>query len=109
MNNIDSSRSSFFPNTKTTSNKSSQVDKAALNRNSYEKQSYIDSYTQRDAKVDIPDAIKDFSKIKKVADAAAPIDNSEKIAALKQQIQSGTYKVDFDAVADKLLSEEFTR
>lgn len=108
MNNIDSTRSSFFPQSKTTTKgRANGVDKAALNRNTYEKQKYIDSYTKRDAKVDIPDAIKDFSKIKKVADAAPERDNTAKIEALKKQIQAGTYKVDYDALADKVISEEF--
>ena len=107
MTNISNSRSSFFPNTKTTNSKYSKIDKAALNRNSYDKQTQIDNNTKRDAKVEIPEAIKDFSKIKKVVDATPEIDNTAKIAALKEQIKNGTYKMDYDAVANKILTEEF--
>ena len=107
MTNVTNSRSSFFPNTKTSTTKGQNVNRTALKRNSYDKQREIDISTKRDAKVDIPDAIKDFSKIKKVADATPERDNSAKIEALKKQIQAGTYKVDYDAVADKILTEEF--
>lgn len=108
MNNIDNARSNFFPNTKTTTTKSNSAAGAnALKSNTYEKQQFIDSYTKRDAKVDIPEAIKDFSKIKKIADATPAIDNSDKIARLKAQINEGSYKVDYDALADKILGEEF--
>lgn len=108
MNNIDSSRSNFFPHTKANDSKTAKnVGGAALKKNSYEKQQFIDNYTKRDAKVDIPDAIKDFSRIKKAADSAPGIDNTEKIAALKAQIKEGSYKVDYDALADKILGEEF--
>ncbi|OIQ18252.1 MAG: flagellar biosynthesis anti-sigma factor FlgM [Bacteriovorax sp. MedPE-SWde] len=106
MNNIDATRSNFFPGTKAKANTTGRTDQVSLKRNSYDKKSYIDSYTKRDAKVDIPEAVKDFSKIKKVADAAE-IDNTQKIEALKKQIAAGTYKVDYDAVADKILGEEF--
>jgi len=106
MNNIDSTRSNFFPNAKPGAKSTGKANQVNLKNNTYEKQQYIDSYTKRDAKVDIPEAVKDFSKIKKIADAAQ-IDNTEKIAALKKQIAEGTYKVNYDAVADKILGEEF--
>lgn len=106
MNNIDSTRSNFFPNTKANTKSTGRADQVALKRNSYDKQKYIDSYTKRDAKVDIPEAVKDFSKIKKIADATQ-VDNSAKIEALKKQIAAGTYKPDYDAVANKILGEEF--
>lgn len=107
MSNIDATRSNFFPNTKTTPNKSGGVAGAGLKSNTYEKQQFLDNYTKRDAKVEIPEAIRDFSKIKKIADSAPDIDNSAKIEALKAQIKEGTYKVDYDALADKILGEEF--
>ena len=34
-------------------------------------------------------------------------DNTDKIAMLKKQIAEGSYKPNYDAVADKLLGEEF--
>ena len=35
------------------------------------------------------------------------VDNTDKIAMLKAQIQAGTYQPDYDAIADKMLSSEF--
>lgn len=61
----------------------------------------------QDTKVDIPVSIKDFAQIKKVADQAKPLDRSEKIAALKDQIQRGEYKINESAIADKMLEQEF--
>ena len=46
-------------------------------------------------------------KLKKAVDQAPDVDNTEKIARLKQQIQSGSYSVDFDKLADKILSSEY--
>lgn len=110
MSTIDNStsRSMFFPNTKgKEAGESSRIGQANLKRNSESRKSELDVYAKSDSKVDIPDAIKDFSRIKKVADAAPPIDNTEKIARLKGEIQAGTYKVDYDALANKILEQEF--
>lgn len=65
------------------------------------------SVINQDTKVDIPPSIKDFAQIKKVADQAKPIDRSEKIAALKDQIQRGEYQINESAIADKMLEQEF--
>src|SRR5690606_21783097 len=109
MSSIDTRSSSFFPRSRNiqteTAKQSSQIE--GLKQNSPEKATEITIKTAQDAKVTIGDGIKDFSKIKRVADAAPEIDNSEKIARLKAQIQAGTYEVDYDALADKMLSEEF--
>jgi len=105
MSAIDStsSRSIFLPNKKETG----KVGPSGLKRNSETRKNELEAFSSTDSKVDIPDAIKDFSRIKKVADAAPAIDNSEKIARLKSQIEAGTYKVDADALADKILEQEF--
>ena len=108
MSTIDNSKSMFFPNAKgPETRESNKVNPTTLKRNSDSRKNELDVYAKSDAKVDIPDAIKDFSRIKKVADAAPPIDNSEKIARLKAQIQAGSYDIDYDQLADKILSEEF--
>ena len=39
--------------------------------------------------------------------SAPDVDNTEKIARLKAQIASGTYEMDYDGMADKILSSEF--
>ena len=44
-----------------------------------------------------------ISRIKKAVDTAGDIDHSAKIADLKARIKAGTYQVDYDAVADKML------
>jgi negative regulator of flagellin synthesis FlgM len=109
-NKIDAgTRSPFFPQSRKT--QSSELggasDVGGLKRNSVDKAGEIQTRTATDARVEIPDSIKDFSRIKKAVDAAPPIDNSEKIARLKAQIQNGTYQVDYDGLADKILSSEY--
>ena len=108
MSSIDT-RSAFFPRSRTGQTESAkgggQVD--SPNRNSNERASELSAKTSTDAKVSIPDGVKDFSRIKKAAAAAPEIDNSEKISRLKAQIQAGTYEVDYDGLADKILSSEF--
>lgn len=105
MSKIDStsSRSIFLPNKR----ESNKVGTTPLQRNTDVRRDELEAFSKNDSKVDIPDAIKDFSRIKKVADAAPAIDNTEKIARLKSQIAAGTYKVDADALADKILEQEF--
>ena len=39
--------------------------------------------------------------------SAPETDNSEKIARLKAQINAGTYEIDYDGLADKILNSEF--
>jgi negative regulator of flagellin synthesis FlgM len=108
MSSIDT-RSPFFPRNRATQTESasggSQVGNA--NRNSTERASEIMDKTSTDAKVNIPEGVKDFSRIKKAAMNAPEQDNSEKIARLKAQIQAGTYEVDYDELADKILTSEF--
>ena len=112
-NKIDTStRAPFFPNSRKT--QSAETGSAGgaeqvggLKRNSMDRAGDIQTRTGMDARVDIPDSIKDFSRIKKAVDAAPPIDNSEKVARLKAQIQNGTYQVDYDALAEKILTSEY--
>lgn len=108
MSSIDT-RSTFFPKGRSAqaeaANSGSKVD--GTNRNSAERSSEITDRTSTDAKVNIGDGVKDFSRIKKAAMAAPEIDNTEKIARLKAQIAAGSYEVDYDGLADKILSSEF--
>jgi negative regulator of flagellin synthesis FlgM len=108
MNSIDT-RSAFFPKNRSSQTESTkggtQVDD--IKRNSPERTSEIVERTSSDAKVSIPDGVRDFSKIKKIANSAPEIDNSEKIARLRAQIEAGTYEIDYDALADKILASEF--
>lgn len=107
MNTINT-RAPFFPNSK--SAQQTEVGRssgAQMRRNSYERAQELSDRTSRDVNVAIPDSIRDYSRIKRVVDAAPEIDNSARIAELRSQIQAGTYQLDYDAIADKMLSTEF--
>ena len=108
MSSIDT-RSAFFPKGRPTSTESakggSQV--GGADRNTAERSSEISNKTASDAQVSIGDGVKDFSRIKKAAMAAPETDNTEKIARLKAQIQAGSYEIDYDGLADKILTSEF--
>ncbi len=107
MSSIDT-RAPFFPNSKSGNAEIQRAKKArALQRNSYSRTQELDNMAKKDAKVSIPESIKDFSRIKKAVDLAPDIDNTDKIASLKARIQAGTYEPDYDAIADKILSNEF--
>ncbi len=76
-------------------------------RNTAERANELNQRTKTHTKVDIPDKVKDFSRIKAAVDSAPPIDNSAKIDRLKKQIKAGDYQVDYDALADKILTSEY--
>ncbi len=100
-----SSRSIFLPGKNARATDKSGP--AGLKRNTETRKNELEAFSKSDSRVEIPDAIKDFSRIKKVADAAPDIDNTDKIARLKAQIQAGTYHVDAGDLADKILEQEF--
>lgn len=108
MSSIDT-RSAFFPKSRSASTESAKggapIDGA--NRNTAARSTEIMDKTSTDAKVNIGDGVKDFSRIKKAAMSAPEPDNSEKIARLKAQIAAGSYEVDYDGLADKILTSEF--
>ena len=109
MSSIDT-RSTFFPKGRSASQAESTKGGSQVggaNRNSAERTSEIMDKTSSDAKVNIGDGVKEFARIKKAAMSAPETDNSEKIARLKAQIAAGTYEVDYDGLADKILSSEF--
>lgn len=109
MSTIDT-RAPFFPRGRNTTSveksKSSPLDGVSTG-NSPDRASEIANRTSGDAKVSIPEGIKDFSRIKKAADAAPEQDNSAKIADLKARIQAGSYEIDYDGLADKMLQSDF--
>ncbi len=103
-----SNRPAFFPSNKSSKQeRTGGAQKVGVSRNSSERTQQLKGRTAGDAKVEISDAIKDFSRIKKAVDAAPEIDNSSKIAKLKAQIARGEYQIDYDAVADRMLQNEF--
>jgi len=113
MNNVQgANRRNFFPNSTTTgqtdqSQKAAQIQKLMAKRNDADRKKELDNLGQANAKISIDNKIKDFARIKKAVDAAEPVDNSDKIASLREQIKAGQYKVDYDALADKMLANEF--
>lgn len=107
-NNIDT-RAPFFPNSKT-----AQKEAARLKQTKHlgaetplDRAEELRLKTGNDAKVSIPESIKDFSKIKRIADNTQPVSNDEKIQSLKERIAAGTYEVDYDALAQKMLDSEY--
>ncbi|MBT3983005.1 MAG: flagellar biosynthesis anti-sigma factor FlgM [Bacteriovoracaceae bacterium] len=99
-------RSSFFPKGKNNGvNKANGPSK--IPRNGVQRAKELAGITSKDAKVDIPEAIKDFAKIKKVVDKVPTKDNTAKIAKLKAQISQGTYSINYDKLADKMLDQEY--
>lgn len=107
MSNINT-RAPFFPNSKSAQREIEQARQAQMmRRNSMERMQDISQRTASDANVTIPDSIRDFSRIKRVADMPVEVDNSDKIARLKSSIQAGTYQPDYDAIADRILATEY--
>ncbi|MBF0361833.1 MAG: flagellar biosynthesis anti-sigma factor FlgM [Oligoflexia bacterium] len=101
----------FFPKDPRSSNNKPEKTNPASNpsvkpRNSKKRQSEILEKTENDAKVDIPNKVKDFSRIKKAVDSAPEVDNREKVEGLKKQIASGQYKIDYDALTDKMMDAD---
>ena len=107
MNTINT-RTPFFPNSR--SAHQSEIEKTQapqMRRNTHERAQDLHSRTSGDVNVNISDSIKDYSRIKRVVDAAPDIDNSARIAQLKAQINAGTYEPNYDAIADQMLQSEF--
>ncbi len=107
------SRPAFFPHSTSAQssgkakNTNAAGDVTSGRMNSPERAEELSTLSGDHVKVDIPESIKDYSAIKRAVDNAPPLDNSAKIAALKQQIQAGTYKIDEGAVAERMLESEF--
>ncbi len=109
MNNIDPSanRSAFFPKSKSDAVKKSSLFTKSLQRNSTEKQKELEDLSKKDAKVNISRRVKDFARIRNAVDKAPDIDKSDRIAELKAQISGGSYNMDYEGIADKMLQNEF--
>jgi negative regulator of flagellin synthesis FlgM len=111
MSNVNGprSRSFFFPKKREQnfrSQTSNRLDESHVNKNDSNRVNDLEK-TKTDAKVMIPDKVRDFSRIRKAVDMSSERDNSQKIAALREQIRTGSYKVDFDGLADKVIESEF--
>ncbi len=64
----------------------------------------IDKANQSGARVEISDAAKLMEQASDVAKSSPDI-RADKVAALKKSILDGTYKIDAQAIADKLVDE----
>ncbi|MBP5296442.1 MAG: flagellar biosynthesis anti-sigma factor FlgM [Bacteriovoracaceae bacterium] len=108
MNNIEGNNlTTFFPQQRN----ENQIEKMPQSTfplgNNQERQQELDALAKKDAKVRIPDAIRDFSKIKKAVDQAPALDKQAQVADLKRKIAAGEYKIDYDALADKIIGSEY--
>ena len=65
-----------------------------------------EKFSSLDAKVTIPEAIKDFARIKRVVDESPDLDNQIKVEKIKDQIQNGSYKINYELLAEKMLENE---
>ena len=70
MSTIDT-RAPFFPNAKPPRPEIASTQGAqSLKRNSYQRAQELNDIAQRDAKVTIPESVKDFSRIKKAVEGS---------------------------------------
>ena len=76
-------------------------------KNDSDRKRLLDEAAGNDVKVQIDDSVKEFSRIKKIVDRVPEMDNRDKIARLKREIQDGRYRIDYDALADKMINAEF--
>ena len=108
MSKIETTRPSFFPN----SPSAQAIRDKNISRINKMQESYGPTKTGepkglRDARVDIPEKIKDYAQIQKAVTNAPERDESQKIAEIKAKIASGEYKINEDAIATKMLEQEF--
>ena len=109
MTDVSKTRPNFFPNSPTAKEakrKAFESMEQAQDINGAQTTN-IGETRSHDARVEIPESIKDFSQIKRAVDQSQPIDNSKKIAELKAKIASGQYEIDYDGVANKMLESEY--
>ncbi len=111
MEGIKNTKGSFFPESLEAKKlKAKQTQQALLKRNTPERQGELKEALNKDAKVNISREVKDFSRMKKLVDQAPDLsldpERSAKIADIKSRIQNGSYEVDYEALADRLLKSE---
>ena len=109
MANIKSTkmRPPFFPGKANSSSPFKKLSSLGLNRNPSERKNEIDSIAKEHTKVNISDSIKDFARIKKAVDKSSPRDPGSKIMELKAKIKNGTYRVDPEKLAEKIMDAEY--
>ena len=85
------------------SRKSGKAEAAAKNDTS-KKSGAASTYTGESARAEISGRAREFAAAKEAA-SGAPDVREERIAELKRRIASGSYKVDADAIADRMVDE----
>ncbi len=107
MNDLKTKGPSFSQTKKITPESSiSQLHKMGLKKNTEKRKKELESF-ETDSNVTIDDVVKDFSRIKKAVDSAPNIDNSDKVARLKREIERGAYRIDYKELANKMLTSDF--
>lgn len=110
MSEIRTDNQHYFPKERKGHYKTAQGEGVSDNnvraKNSKKRQEELRESIDVDAKVDISNKTKDFSKIKKAVDNSPNIDNRKKVESLRKQVQEGNYKIDYDVLAEKILEQE---
>ncbi len=102
---VNTSNSPVQANESSSLKKSEQASKAGVAKKSENAEKAAGSAAASEAvKSSISERGKEFSKAKEVA-ANTPDVREEKIAELKKRIAAGKYKVDTEAVADRLVND----
>ena len=70
------------------------------------KKETVEKKTSRDDKIEISQVGKDMTVAKK-AISEAPDIREDKVKAIKEQMEAGTYSVSSEAIADKLINSFF--
>ena len=110
MSEVKTENPNFFPISSrlSTDNTISGLQGTALKRNSDARKQELESLAKGgDSNVTIDAAVRDFSRIKKSVDASAGRDVGPRLAELKRKIEDGSYQVDYDELADRILNSEF--
>ena len=109
MSNISPRKSSWEHSLSSDKTKQAEngTDGLKIKRNGPKRKEEIESSTKGDVKVEIPDKIKEFSRIKSAVIRVPDVDHREKIANLKRQIQEGVYDINYEKLAEKILISEF--
>jgi len=113
MSDVGKARANFFPNSisakeaKRKAIENMEALRHSPSENIRHEEGEQNTSINDDARVQIPESVRDFSQIKSAADRSAPLDKSQKIADLKNRINGGTYEIDYDSVASKMLESEY--
>ena len=108
MNKINNSVNPFrlFSDSNTSPKRTKFFNELKENNEEFQQKKKGEKFSSLDAKVTIPEAIKDFAKIKKMVDESPTINNRVKIEEIREQIKNGSYKINYDMLTDKILENE---